>query len=161
MSHSAGLSYGVFDPGTAIFKAYNERKVLNPATTLAEMIDVLADLPLVYHPGTSWEYSVATDVLARLVEIVSGEGFDKFIQSKILGPLGMVDTGFVVPEQNRSRLVAYYAGALLGNRCLFWGKVPFFPAQSRRQRPEQRLAQRHQASSQLPILAPLRRASRL
>jgi CubicO group peptidase (beta-lactamase class C family) len=84
MSHSSGLSYGIFDPGTTIFKAYNERKVLNPATTLAEMIDVLADLPLVYHPGTSWEYSVATDVIARLVEIVSGQGFDKFIQSRIL-----------------------------------------------------------------------------
>ncbi len=47
LSHSAGLSYGIFDPGTPIFKAYNERKVLNPATTLADMIDVLADLPLV------------------------------------------------------------------------------------------------------------------
>jgi hypothetical protein len=55
MSHSSGLSYGIFDPGTAIFKAYNERKVLNPATTLAEMMDALTDLPLVYHPGTSWE----------------------------------------------------------------------------------------------------------
>jgi CubicO group peptidase (beta-lactamase class C family) len=111
MSHSSGLSYGVFDPGTAIYKAYNERKVLNPATTLADMIDVLADLPLVFHPGASWQYSVATDVMARLIEIVSGQGFDKFIQSRILDPLGMVDTGFVVPEKSRSRLVAYYAGA--------------------------------------------------
>ena len=83
MSHRSGLSYGVFDPGTTMFKAYNERKVLNPATTLAQMIDVLADLPLVYHPGTSWEYSVATDVMARLVEVISGEAFDKFIQSRI------------------------------------------------------------------------------
>jgi CubicO group peptidase (beta-lactamase class C family) len=67
MSHSSGLSYGVLDPGTMIFNAYNQRKVLSPATTLAEMIDVLADLPLVFHPGTSWEYSVATDVMARLL----------------------------------------------------------------------------------------------
>jgi CubicO group peptidase (beta-lactamase class C family) len=111
MSHSSGLSYGIFDPGSTMYKAYNERKVLNPATTLAQMIDVLAELPLVYHPGTSWEYSVATDVLGRLVEIVSGQGFDQFIQSRILGPLGMVDTGFVVPEKDRARLVAYYAGA--------------------------------------------------
>jgi CubicO group peptidase (beta-lactamase class C family) len=111
MSHSSGLSYGFFDPGTVIFKAYNERGVHNPATTLAQMMDALADLPLVYHPGTSWEYSVATDVLARLVEIVGGQPFDKFIRSRILGPLGMVDTGFVVPEQSRGRLAAYYAGA--------------------------------------------------
>jgi CubicO group peptidase (beta-lactamase class C family) len=109
MSHSSGLSYGLLDPGTLIFNAYNKRKVLNPATTLAEMMDVLADLPLVFHPGMSWEYSVATDVLARLVEVISGQRFDTFIQSRILGPLGMVDTGFVVSDRNR--LVAYYAGA--------------------------------------------------
>jgi CubicO group peptidase (beta-lactamase class C family) len=113
MSHSAGLSYGLLDPGTLIFNAYNERKVINPATTLAEMMDVLADLPLIYHPGTSWEYSVATDVLARLVEVISGQRFDAFIQSRILGPLGMVDTGFVVSDRNR--LVAYYAGADLSD----------------------------------------------
>ena len=109
MSHSSGLSYGLLDPGTLIFKAYNERKVNNPATTLAEMIDVLADLPLAYHPGTSWEYSVAIDVLARLVEVISGQRFDAFIQSRILDPLGMADTGFVVSDRNR--LVAFYAGA--------------------------------------------------
>jgi CubicO group peptidase (beta-lactamase class C family) len=111
LSHRAGLSYGFLDPEATLSKAYNERKVLNPATTLAEMVDVLADLPLAYHPGTSWEYSVATDVTSRLIEIVSGQGFDQFIQSRILGPLGMVDTGFVVPEKNRARLAAYYAGA--------------------------------------------------
>ncbi len=109
LSHTAGLSYGLFDPGTLIFNAYNERKVNNPAITLAEMMDVLADLPLIYQPGTSWEYSVAIDVLARLVEVVSGQRFDAFIQSRILGPLGMVDTGFVVSD--RDRFVAYYAGA--------------------------------------------------
>jgi CubicO group peptidase (beta-lactamase class C family) len=109
LSHSSGLSYGLLDPGTLIFKAYTERKVNNPATTLAEMIDVLADLPLAYHPGTSWEYSVAIDVLARLVEVISGQRFDAFIQSRILGPLGMADTGFVVSDRNR--LVAFYTGA--------------------------------------------------
>ncbi len=83
LSHSAGLSYGLFDPGSAMFKGYQERKVLNPATTLAAMVDTLADLPLVYHPGTSWEYSVATDVVSRLVEVVSGEAFDTFIQQRI------------------------------------------------------------------------------
>lgn len=111
MSHSAGLSYGLFDPGSPMFKGYQERKILNPATTLADMVDTLADLPLVYHPGTSWEYSVATDVVSRLVEVVSGQAFDEFVQARIFGPLGMVDTGFVVPEKDRSRLAAYYAGA--------------------------------------------------
>ena len=54
---------------------------------------------------------MATDVVARLVEVVSGQTFDRFIQARILGPLGMVDTGFVVPEKDRSRLAACYAGA--------------------------------------------------
>jgi CubicO group peptidase (beta-lactamase class C family) len=108
MSHSAGLSYGLLDPGTVIFNAYNARKVLSPLTTLAEMMDVLAELPLTFHPGTSWEYSVATDVLARLVEVISGERFDAFLQSRIFGPLGMVDTGFVASD--RDRLVTFYAG---------------------------------------------------
>jgi len=111
LSHSAGLSYGLFDPGTVMFSAYQQRQVLSPLKTLTEMMDTLAELPLVYHPGTSWEYSVATDVVARLVEVVSGQTFDKFIQARILAPLGMVDTGFVVPEKDQSRLAAYYVGA--------------------------------------------------
>ena len=111
MSHSSGLSYGLLDPGTVMFKGYNERKVLNPAVPLSGMIDALADLPLVFHPGTSWEYSVATDVLARLVEILSGKRFDAFIQSRIFDPLGMADTAFVVPGDQRHRLTAYYRGA--------------------------------------------------
>jgi CubicO group peptidase (beta-lactamase class C family) len=111
MSHSSGLSYGLLDPGTLIYDAYVGRRVLNPGATLAEMIDALEPLPLVFHPGGGWEYSVATDVLARLVEIVSGQRFDAFIQSRILTPLGMSDTSFVVPEGKRARFTAYYAGA--------------------------------------------------
>ena len=113
LSHSAGLSYGLLDPGTLMFKAYTDRKMLHPGSTLAGMMDKLADLPLAFHPGTSWEYSVATDVLARLVEVASGERFDAFLARRILGPLGMQDTGFVVPTQAQHRLVAYYAGASL------------------------------------------------
>lgn len=111
LSHSSGLSYGFFDPGTTIFKALNDRGVHNPATTLAQMVDVLADLPLIYQPGTSWEYSLAIDVVARLIEVISGQSFDAFIKARIFDPLGMVDTGFVVPEKDQGRLVAYYAGA--------------------------------------------------
>jgi len=143
MSHSSGLSYGLLDPGTLIFNAYNERKVINPATTLAQMMDVLAGLPLVFHPGTSWEYSVATDVLARLVEVISGERFDAFIQSRILGPLGMVDTGFVASDRNR--LVAFYTGAgphrpyeagtdSRGRRAISGGLFASRPEAERRQR---------------------------
>jgi CubicO group peptidase (beta-lactamase class C family) len=111
MTHSSGLSYGLLDPGTLIYKAYTERKVNDPDLSLADMVEALADLPLVFHPGTSWEYSVATDVMARLIEILSGQRFDSFIQSRVLDPLGMADTGFVVPEAQRHRFTAYYSGA--------------------------------------------------
>jgi CubicO group peptidase (beta-lactamase class C family) len=113
LSHSAGLSYGLLDPGTTMFKAYIERKVLNATTPLSAMMDVLAELPLSFHPGTAWEYSVATDVLSRLVEVVSGQRFDEFLAARIFTPLGMTDTGFVVPPEQQHRLVAYYAGASL------------------------------------------------
>jgi CubicO group peptidase (beta-lactamase class C family) len=111
LTHTAGLSYGIFDPGTVLFKGYNEARVLNPLTPLADMIDRLADLPLSFHPGTSWEYSVATDVLGRVVEIVSGKPLDVFFKKRIFDPLGMIDTGFFVPEAEQGRLVAYYRGA--------------------------------------------------
>jgi CubicO group peptidase (beta-lactamase class C family) len=111
LTHSAGLSYGLLDPGSMMYQAYVERRVLNPATPLSAMMDVLGDLPLLFHPGASWEYSVASDVLARLVEVVSGERFDAFLQKRIFDPLGMADTGFVVPERERCRLSAYYKGA--------------------------------------------------
>jgi CubicO group peptidase (beta-lactamase class C family) len=111
LTHTSGLSYGLFDPGSLIFKAYNEARVLNPLTPLSDLIDKLADLPLSYHPGTSWEYSVATDVLGRVVEVVSGETLDAFFKTHIYEPLGMKDTGFFVPESEQGRLVAYYRGA--------------------------------------------------
>jgi CubicO group peptidase (beta-lactamase class C family) len=111
LTHTSGLSYGIFDPGTVLFKAYNEARVLNPLTPLTDLIDKLADLPLSYHPGASWEYSVATDVLGRIVEVVSGKPIDDFFKANIYDPLGMTDTGFFVPEAQQDRLVAYYRGA--------------------------------------------------
>jgi CubicO group peptidase (beta-lactamase class C family) len=61
-----------------LFKAYDEIKVRDPQTTLSVFIDKFADLPLNFHPGTSWEYSYATDVLGRVVEVVSGETLEAF-----------------------------------------------------------------------------------
>ncbi|MBI3284412.1 MAG: beta-lactamase family protein [Burkholderiales bacterium] len=110
LTHSSGLSYGFLDPGSLLYQAYNERKVMNAQATLAELVAVLADLPLRFHPGTAWEYSIATDVLARLVEVVGGQDFDVFLEQRILQPLAMLDTFFTVPEAKRDRLTAYYVG---------------------------------------------------
>jgi CubicO group peptidase (beta-lactamase class C family) len=71
----------------------------------------LEALPLSFHPGTQWEYSIATDVLSRLVEVVSGDNFDVYLHAHILSPLGMNDTSFWVPPHKHDRLSAYYAGS--------------------------------------------------
>ncbi len=114
LTHTSGLSYGLF-PGTLIYKAYVNAKVLRPSHTLAGMVTALADLPLVNQPGEGWEYSVATDVLARLVEIITGQRFDAFVHERIFAPLGMVDTGFVAPQEQAHRLTINYKGADLLN----------------------------------------------
>ncbi|MFZ6799098.1 serine hydrolase domain-containing protein [Undibacterium sp. Di24W] len=111
LTHTSGLSYGLLDHGSTIYKAYVERKVLNAFEPLSELINVLEDLPLSFHPGTQWEYSIATDVLSRLVEVVSGDNFDVYLHAHILSPLGMNDTSFWVPPHKHDRLSAYYAGS--------------------------------------------------
>jgi CubicO group peptidase (beta-lactamase class C family) len=112
LTHTAGLGYGTID--TAPIEAlYREAGPLG--RPLPEMIEVLATLPLEYQPGTSWRYSISFDVLGRLIEVVSGSPFDLFLQERILVPLGMVDTGFVVPEASRERLTAHYSSPEAGD----------------------------------------------
>jgi CubicO group peptidase (beta-lactamase class C family) len=110
LTHTSGLSYGLLDHGSTIYKAYVERKVLNAFEPLSELINILEELPLSFHPGARWEYSIATDVLSRLVEVVSGDNFDVYLHAHILSPLGMNDTSFWVPPHKHERLTAYYAG---------------------------------------------------
>jgi CubicO group peptidase (beta-lactamase class C family) len=111
LCHTSGLSYGLLDHGSTMYQAYVEKKALYAYTSLSEMINVLETLPLSFHPGTAWEYSIASDVLGRLVEVISGMAFDQFLQQHIFQPLGMLDTGFVVPVEQQDRLSAYYAGS--------------------------------------------------
>jgi CubicO group peptidase (beta-lactamase class C family) len=110
MTHTSGLSYGIFDPGTLQYEAYNKAGLLNPIQDLAGMMKALAPLPLSFHPGRQWEYSVASDVLSRVVEVASGESFGAFLARRIFAPLGMNDTDFWVPPAKRDRLCALYVG---------------------------------------------------
>jgi CubicO group peptidase (beta-lactamase class C family) len=110
LTHTSGLSYGLLDHGSTIYKAYVERKVLNAFEPLSELINILEELPLSFHPGERWEYSIATDVLSRLVEVVSSDNFDVYLHAHILSRLGMNDTSFWVPPHKHERLTAYYAG---------------------------------------------------
>ena len=111
LCHTSGLSYGWMDRNSPLYEPYRERQVFQSLTPLSSLIDALQDLPLAFHPGSAWEYSIASDVLARLVEVISGHAFDTFIQARIFDPLDMPDTFFVVPEHKQNRLTAYYAGS--------------------------------------------------
>lgn len=112
LSHTAGWSYGFIEPSSTIDAAYLAGG-LNPFVmdnaSLEELCQKLAEFPLAFQPGTQWRYSLGTDVTARLMEVVTGQPFDAFLESAIFAPLGMVDTGFWVPEAKRDRFIAMYA----------------------------------------------------
>ncbi len=112
ISHQAGFSHGVFDPDALLFKAYQATGVRGTDTTLAQQMDLLGQLPLGFQPGTAWEYALGIDVLARLCEVVSGQAFGDALQARLFGPLGLVDTGFVLRPDQVPRLAALYRGDL-------------------------------------------------
>lgn len=105
MRHTSGLTYGIFGD-TPVDKLYLKNQVFGPNITLPQMIDKLSKIPLLYQPGTHFHYSVSTDVLGRLVEVVSKKPLDEFFQERIFTPLDMKDTGFFVPKEKASRLAA-------------------------------------------------------
>jgi CubicO group peptidase (beta-lactamase class C family) len=112
LTHTAGLSHGVFDPGTMIYEAYDASGVRRPDFSTAMIAERLPALPLLFQPGEGWEYSMAPDVLARLVEIVTGQRYVEALQQRLFGPLGMVDTGYVLRPDQVPRLAALYGGNL-------------------------------------------------
>jgi CubicO group peptidase (beta-lactamase class C family) len=110
LSHQAGFSHGVFDPDTLIYSAYAAAGVRKPDSTLEQLMDQMAALPLIYQPGTSWQYSMATDVVGRLVEIVTGQTLADAFQTKLFEPVGMVDTAYVLQADQIPRLASLYVG---------------------------------------------------
>jgi CubicO group peptidase (beta-lactamase class C family) len=113
LCHTAGLSYGFLEPESLIDRGYAEA-FLNgfdgDNESLADLCQHLAQLPLAFQPGTQWRYSFATDAVAHLVEVLSGDSFDTFLEESILSPLEMVDTGFHVPKDKHDRFVTMYSG---------------------------------------------------
>ena len=109
MIHTSGLTYG-FQHEHAVDALYRKRRIEFNANVgpLADLAESAAAQPLVFQPGTRWNYSVSTDVLGRLVEIWSGIPLDAFFADRIFGPLGMRDTGFQVPEGQGHRLASNY-----------------------------------------------------
>lgn len=107
LTHQSGLTYG-FMERTAVDAAYRELKLDNFKGSSAAFVRAVATLPLEFSPGTRWNYSVATDVLGHLVELLSDQSLDSYFRTHIFEPLGMRDTGFYVPPEHHERLAANY-----------------------------------------------------
>jgi CubicO group peptidase (beta-lactamase class C family) len=110
LTHTAGLTYGFHrvHPVDAMYRAAGFEWGTPPGTDLARACDLWAGLPLLFQPGTEWNYSVATDVLGRVVEVASGQRLDEFFADRIFGPLGMTDTAFWAAPAVQPRLAALY-----------------------------------------------------
>jgi CubicO group peptidase (beta-lactamase class C family) len=110
LTHTSGLTYGFHNshPVDAIYRAAGFDFGAPPGLDTEAAVDALAALPLLFQPGTEWNYGVSTDVLGRLIEVVSGQRLDTFLEERILGPLGMVDTGFALPDAEAHRLAGLY-----------------------------------------------------
>jgi len=102
MRHTSGLTYGLFG-NSPVDQMYRKADIFN-SKSLADMVKTIASMPLLHQPGEFWEYSVSTDVLGRVVEVVSGMDLDTFVRERVTGPLKMNDTGFWVKPESLSRL---------------------------------------------------------
>ena len=108
LRHTSGLTYE-FRGGGPVHKMYMGAKIHRRSQSSAEQVATLGKMPLLHHPGTRWEYSRSTDVVGRLIEVLSGMSLGTFLERHILAPLGMVDTAFHVPQRHHSRLAQAFA----------------------------------------------------
>lgn len=109
LTQTSGLTYGLFS-ATPVDQMYARAgiNVEHNEDTVGDLVRRVAKIPLLFSPGTQWCYSVATDVLGHLIEIITGQPLDKFFQKEILDPLGMVDTSFYVPVSKQDRFTTNY-----------------------------------------------------
>jgi CubicO group peptidase (beta-lactamase class C family) len=103
MRHTAGFTYGQFGD-TLVQRAYRAAHMIDDQQTNALMVAKLAQLPLAHQPGTTFEYGMSTDVLGRIVEVVSGLDLARFFAENVTGPLGMTNTAFGIPPSEQARL---------------------------------------------------------
>ncbi len=107
LSHRAGLSYG-FLADCPVAALYRQTDMANGALSLAEVVAMIAALPLAFQPGSQWRYSVATDVLGRLLEVIDGRGLERIVAEYVTEPLGLKDTAYHVPPSERRRIAPIF-----------------------------------------------------
>ena len=123
ITHTSGLGYTIIQRGP-IKAAYEDKGIIagqisrtpvpglfrgHPVPSLTAFADNLAEMPLVYEPGTKWSYSVGLDLMGRVIEVVSGKSFDTFLKERIFDPCGMSSTFFQVPQSEAGRLTTNHA----------------------------------------------------
>nr|WP_282098595.1 serine hydrolase domain-containing protein [Qipengyuania proteolytica] len=112
LRHTAGFTYGAGgNPQNAADRVWEELQPLSSDKTLAEFSQAMAQVPLLYEPGTHWNYSAGVDVQARLVEVLSGEAFADYVQAHIFAPLGMADSGWKRSAEDLDRLARIYVAS--------------------------------------------------
>ncbi len=113
LTHTSGLAYGFAHthPVDALYRQAGMEWWVPPDIDLAGLGGLLATLPLLFQPGTEWNYGMSTDVLGLVVEVVAGRPFADVVRTEVLDPLGMTDTGWYVPADRLDRLAALYAPA--------------------------------------------------
>ncbi|MFJ4682227.1 serine hydrolase domain-containing protein [Streptomyces sp. NPDC088789] len=110
LTHTAGLTFASYHahPVDALYRAAGLESSVSPGADLAETVEAYARLPLQFEPGTQWNYSVASNVLGRVIEVVSGKPLDVFLAERVFRPLGMPDAGFEVDARQAVRLGELY-----------------------------------------------------
>jgi len=110
LSHTSGLTYGIFGntPADQLVTRNANPVAVYSGRSLEQVANALGEIPLLFDPGTKWNYSMSTDVLGRVIEVASGVTLEAFFHSRIFAPLGMEETGFSVDEADMDRLVAMY-----------------------------------------------------
>jgi CubicO group peptidase (beta-lactamase class C family) len=111
LRHTSGLTYGIF--GSSPVDDLYKKSTIFTSKSLADMVATIAGMPLAHQPGEFWEYSVSTDVLGRIVEVVSGMDLDRFVAERITGPLKMTDTGFYLTAAQATRLARADAALMM------------------------------------------------
>src|SRR5256714_4520896 len=115
MRHTSGLTYAQFGD-TPVQMIWRDTKLMDEDQTNAELVAKLAGLPLMFEPGTTWEYSMSTDVLGRVVEVVSGESLAEFFAEHMFRPLDMADTGFAATGERAARVAEPQNDPATGSR---------------------------------------------
>ena len=123
LTHTSGLSYN-FNMGCSVAQFYQQENILNdPNISLEQMVNKIATLPLAFQPGESWRYSVATDVIGRVLEVVEDKNLSEILSEQILAPLDMKETSFSISEANTKKIMPMH-GNTDANKLISFQQAP-------------------------------------